>query len=262
MKILFSIFSIFYLWEHKQSLVKKWNWQGNRNLIIFDLLTSPKGHQFDPMMIILLAFCSNRHPRRCDMPHGHVWKDKLTPPPPWASPACPKVPPLEHDNGDRIKIPSDMFCIFHLYNTHTKSGIIFFEIDMLTEIKWYLTFDLTQCHQFDPRIKILLAFCSARHPRRFDMPHDHVWKKKFLTPWAPPAPQSLTPWAWHRQQNENPVLYGFFYLSFVRTNTKFGIKIFEIDFAIEIQWYLTFWPLHRAQWGGAKKCRCTPHLCE
>ena len=30
------------------------------------------------------------------------------PPPP------PKVPPLGHDPGDRIKIPSDMFCIFHL----------------------------------------------------------------------------------------------------------------------------------------------------
>ena len=35
-----------------------------------------------------------------------------------------------------------------------------------------------QGHQFDPSMKILLAFCSARHPRRFDMPHDHVWQKK------------------------------------------------------------------------------------
>ena len=31
-----------------------------------------------------------------------------------------------------------------------------------------------QVHQFDARMGKLLAFCSARHPRRFDMPHDHV----------------------------------------------------------------------------------------
>ena len=30
-------------------------------------------------------------------------------------PQCPKVPPLGHDQGDRIKILSDMFCIFHLW---------------------------------------------------------------------------------------------------------------------------------------------------
>ena len=39
----------------------------------------------------------------------------------------------------------------------------------------------------------------------------------------------------------------------MRTNAKFGIKIFEIDFVIEIKWYLTFWPLSRAPGGGAKK---------
>ena len=31
------------------------------------------------------------------------------------------------------------------------------------------------------------------------------------------------------------------------------MKIFEIDFVIEIKWYLTFWPLPRAPGGGAKK---------
>ena len=161
MKILFNMSSIFYLWEHAQSLVKNlWNWHGNQNLMIFDLLTSPQGHQLDP------------------------------------------------------------------------------------------------------RMKILLALCSARHPNRFNMPHDHVWKKIFLTPWAPPAPLSPTPGAWPRQQNKNPVWY-VLYLSFVGTHTKFGIKILEIDFFIEIKWYLTFWPLPRAPGGGAKKsCCCMPHLCE
>ena len=40
-----------------------------------------------------------------------------------------------------------------------------------------MIFDLftsAQGHQFDPRMKILLAFYSARHPCQFDMPHDHV----------------------------------------------------------------------------------------
>ena len=74
----------------------------------------------------------------------------------------------------------------------------------------------------------------------------------FLTPWAPLAPQSPAPGAWPRGQNENPV-WNVLYLSFVRTHTKFGIKIFEFDFVIEIIWYLTFWPLPRAPGGGAKK---------
>ena len=40
-----------------------------------------------------------------------------------------------------------------------------------------MKFDLLtspQGHQFDPRMKIFLAFCSARHPRRFDLLHDQV----------------------------------------------------------------------------------------
>ena len=103
-----------------------------------------------------------------------------------------------------------------------------------------MIFDLLtspQGHQFDPTMKILLAICSAPHPRRFDMQHDHVWKKN-LTPWAPPEPQSPTPWAWPSRQNENPVRY-VLYLSLVRTHTKFGIKIFETDFVIEIY---DIWP--------------------
>ena len=40
-------------------------------LMIFNLLTSPKGHQFDPRLKMLLAFCSACHPRRFDMLHDH-----------------------------------------------------------------------------------------------------------------------------------------------------------------------------------------------
>ena len=50
----------------------------------------------------------------------------------------------------------------------------------------------------------------------------------------------------------NPVWY-VLYLSFVRPHTKFGINIFEIDFVIEIKWYLTCWPLPKAPGDGVKK---------
>ena len=64
--------------------------------MIFDLLTSPQGHQFDPRVKILLAFCSACHPPQFDMPHDHVrifFFDPL---------GTPKAPPLGHDPGDRI----------------------------------------------------------------------------------------------------------------------------------------------------------------
>ena len=69
---------------------------------------------------------------------------------------------------------------------------------------------------------MLLAFCSAHHPHRFDMPNDHVWKKNW-PPGHPKSPQSPTTGAWPRRQNKNPVWY-VMCLSFVRTHTKFGIK--------------------------------------
>ena len=74
----------------------------------------------------------------------------------------------------------------------------------------------------------------------------------YFDPLGTPAPQSPTSGEWPRGQNENPIWY-VLYLSFVRTHTKFGIKIFEIGFVIEIKWYLTFWPLPRSPGGGAKK---------
>ena len=42
--------------------------------MIFDLLTSPKGHQFDPRVKHLITFCSARHPRQLYMQHSHVRK--------------------------------------------------------------------------------------------------------------------------------------------------------------------------------------------
>ena len=41
-------------------------------LMIFDRLTSPQGHQFDPRIKMLLAFYSARHPGQFDILHDHV----------------------------------------------------------------------------------------------------------------------------------------------------------------------------------------------
>ena len=56
----------------------------------------------------------------------------------------------------------------------------------------------------------------------------------FFTLWAPLAPQNPIPGAWPGQQNKNPAWY-VLYLPFVRTHTKFGMKIIEIDFVIKIK---------------------------
>ena len=69
-----------------------------------------------------------------------------------------------------MKILFNIFLYFFCANTH-KVWYTIFEIDML------MIFDLLtalQGHQFDHRMKMLLAFCSARHPRRFDMSHDNI----------------------------------------------------------------------------------------
>ena len=43
--------------------------------MIFDLLTLPQGHKFDPRVKIFLALCSTHHPLQFDMPHDYVWKN-------------------------------------------------------------------------------------------------------------------------------------------------------------------------------------------
>ena len=72
--------------------------------MIFDLLTSPQGHRFDPRMKMLLTFCSAH--QSVDLICHMTMIEKIN--------VVPKVPPLGHDIGDRIKIQSDMFCIFQL----------------------------------------------------------------------------------------------------------------------------------------------------
>ena len=64
-------------------------------------MTTPKGHQFDLSVKILLVACSTHHSLQFDMPHDQVHKS-------------PQVASLEHDPGNRMKIQFDMFYI----NTH------------------------------------------------------------------------------------------------------------------------------------------------
>ena len=107
---------------------------------------------------------------------------KLLTPPPITQESHPGAWPWQQNEN------SVQYVFYLLFvRTHTK----IFEIDILI-------FDLLtspQGHQFDPRMKMLLAFCSACHPRRFDMPHDHVSKKKKKNwpPGHPSAPKSH-PW--------------------------------------------------------------------
>ena len=79
--------------------------------MIFDLLTSPQGHQFDPRMKIYLhsVLLVITVDLIC---HITLFEKQILDPP--GHPQCHKVPPMGHDPGHGIKIPSDMFCIFHL----------------------------------------------------------------------------------------------------------------------------------------------------
>ena len=102
-----------------------------------------------------------------------------------------------------------------------------------------MIFDLLtspQGHQFDPRMKILLAFCLACHPRRFDMPHDHVWIKKIFDPLCTPSAPKSDPWGMTQAKEWKSRLICF--VSFICENmhTVWYEKIFEIDFVIEIKW--------------------------
>ena len=40
--------------------------------MIFGLLSSTQGQQFDPSVFFLLALCSTHHLRQCDTPYDHV----------------------------------------------------------------------------------------------------------------------------------------------------------------------------------------------
>ena len=122
----------------------------------------------------------------------------------------------------------------------------YFPIGILGQV-WYLIVSI-------PDLCTLTYFVtsSCGHPRQFELPHDYVWKHKCLTPWAPHCPKVPPLGAWPRWQWKSRLIC---FVSFIckKTHTQFGIKVFEIDFVIEIKWCLTFWPLSRAPGAGPKK---------
>ena len=114
------VFYLLFVSTHAKFGLKKWNWHGNQNLIIFDLLTSLKGHQFDPSMKISLSFWSARYPRQL------IW---------YATWPCLKIDPLGTP-APQSPIPGAwprwqnenpvwyvLYLSFFLCTTHTKFGI-------------------------------------------------------------------------------------------------------------------------------------------
>ena len=108
MKIMFNM-SFICENTHKVWYKILWNWHGNWNLMIFDLLTSPKvasltlGWKFYLHSVLLITPVD----LICHMTMFEIiffWP-----------PGHPSAPPLGHDPGDRMNILSDMFCIFLLW---------------------------------------------------------------------------------------------------------------------------------------------------
>ena len=78
--------------------------------MIFDpwpLPKAPGGADPKNCAVARAIHVSNSHTKS-----GWIWEKKFLDPKPQR---LPQVPPLGHDQGNRIKIPSDMFYIFQLW---------------------------------------------------------------------------------------------------------------------------------------------------
>ena len=71
--------------------------------MIFDLFATPQGPLRQGPKEFAVA---------CDIAESNSHTKSGWPP---NIPRHPQVPLLGHDQGDQIKIPSEMFCIFHLW---------------------------------------------------------------------------------------------------------------------------------------------------
>ena len=112
--------------------------------------------------------------------------------------------------------------------------------------------------------KYLLRLCPELKTKKTTTPNYNTQlvgsHHKSSSQW-PPAPTIPTPRVWPRSQNENSGRY-ILCLLFVKTQTQFGIKIFETDFVNKISWYLAFW-LHpkitSSTLGWNFYAFCSPH---
>ena len=108
---------------------------------------------------------------------------------------------------------------------------ILIEID-IPKLVLSMHLEMAECQLYQNMVMLHIKL-----ERAVDGAPSHIPMLKFLTPQNTPKSH---PGAWPWQQNENSVQY-VFYLLFVRTHTKFGIKSFKMT----CWWYLTFWPSHK-----------------
>ena len=112
MKIPSNMFYIYHLWEDTQSLVKKKNLKLtliSLNLNYYLTFRPFKAKGGGGPQKLCCCMCHS-----CKELTRQLWlnfrKKNLPPPPP-----DPQVPPLGYDPGGQMKIPADMFYIFHLW---------------------------------------------------------------------------------------------------------------------------------------------------
>ena len=87
-----------------------WNWLCNSDLMIFDLLAPPQGPRGQDQKHgagACAIHVRNSH-TKSGWISGKIFFDRPNPP------RYPQVRPLGHDPGCQMKIPSDMFYIFHV----------------------------------------------------------------------------------------------------------------------------------------------------
>ena len=145
-----------------------------------------------------------------------------------------QVQTLGHDSGDKNEN-----CIWYVFKCFIfeNSHKVWYKNLWYWLCNWNLMIiDLVtspQGHQFDLKVKILLAFCSYHPPVNLICHMTIFEKKNCFDPLGTHDTPKSHPGAWSRRQNKNPVRY-VSYLLYVRTHTKFGIKNFEIDLVIKI----------------------------
>ena len=96
---------------HKVLIKNLWNRLCNWDLMIFDLFAPPQGPRRRGPKKLCRCMCHS-----CKLLTHQIWLNlgnKVFGPP--NPPRYPQVPPLGHDPGDGMKIPSDMFYILQLW---------------------------------------------------------------------------------------------------------------------------------------------------
>ena len=177
-------------------------------------MTSPQGHQFDYSVKILLVICSTYYPRQFDMSHNHVGKIIFDP----QGTAEPQAPSLaskrersgrvldSRPRGRGFEPDLRLLKITKLQSQHSMLAII--------GLPAKRHFNGVSRFAGRPIIACSWWFLEPHSPRKK--------KKKKLIRVEPPLTKL------------SGSAHDVSYLVLGRFHTNFGIKIFEIDFVIEI----------------------------